>query len=144
MDDEDVEIQWAKIRKALIVAAIFTVLILLAVYGPAMWKMHSAQAVFNAYNQALVKKDYAAAYELLSPETRAAGSLNGLIQVQQALTDKHGEVRGFEEGAINTHLEDPHLISIHAVLICEKDKVPYVFLLKKKFLLWEIYGAIEE
>lgn len=144
MEDPDVQIQWAKIKTILILAAILVVLILIALHGPRLWKTHSAEQLFRSYNQALVNKDYAAAYDLLATETRAAGSLEGFIQVQQSLIDKHGEMHGFEEKSIDTHLQDSTMIAIHASLICEKGQVPYVFLLRKKYLFWVVYGAIEE
>jgi hypothetical protein len=143
MGDANARMQREKIEKALMGAAILTLLIVAVVYGPPAWRMRSPQQAVRSYNRALVKKDYAVAYDLLADETSAAGNLDSLTQVQQQLIEKHGALRGFEEGPMTTR-QDSGMKEIHATLIYEKDKVPCIFLVKKENLLWRIYSAAEE
>jgi hypothetical protein len=144
MDDPKGEMQWPKIRLILLITGAALLLIPAVVYLPGIWRARNVQAAYHSYNKALVAKDYETAYNLLSEETRAAGSLEGFVQVQQAAIEKHGPLRGFEEGEMNARLEDQRLIAIHTTMIYEKDRVPYAVLLKKHMFVWEIWGVIEE
>lgn len=144
MDDPKAAIPWPKIKRILKFAVPLLLVILALVYGPQMWRTRSAEAAFQNYNRAKVAKNYAAAYELLTEETRNAGSIEGFIQVQQANIAKYGELRGFAEQTINAHLQDPKMVAIHASMIYDKGRVPFVVLLKRQTLFWVVYGDIEE
>jgi hypothetical protein len=144
MEEAEGKIQWLKMVAALILSMLGVLAIAAAIYGPGMWKARSPELAFQNYNRAMVARDYEAAWAMLAPETTNSGTLAGFTYVQQGLIEKHGELRGFEEGKVDTHLEDPAMMAIHATLIYEKGRVPFVFLLKKRHFSWDIYGAIEE
>lgn len=144
MGSADVENQLRKSKITLVIGCALVVAVLLAVYVPMLHRQHSAEETFRTYNRDMIQKNYSEAYDLLFSRTRNVGDLTAFTIVQQRMIEQHGELRGFEEGAIDTHLPDPAMVSIHETLIYEKDRVNYVMYLRKNNFFWEVWGVDEE
>jgi hypothetical protein len=136
--------QFFKVRNFLLVLMVLVLAILAGTLVPVYLRQRTPQKAFDSYNRFLLRKEYTRAYAMLIRETRAAGSEESFELVQQSYTAQHGALRGYQQGATNTHLQDPGLIAIRETLIYEKGSVPFVMLLRKDGLLWEVWGMIEE
>ena len=143
MRHTDQEIPWPMVKRILLISGSLLFAILALVYLPHAWKTHSARQIFNSYNSALVHKHYSSAYDLLDPETMAAGNLAGFIEVQRLVKEHHGELLGYENTSMNTATDDDHTVYVHAVLIFDQGRVPFVYILKKKNLFW-VVNAVKE
>jgi hypothetical protein len=135
--------EWPKIKRVLIVTGALLFGVLAMIYLPLAWKMRNAQQVFSSYNRALLHKHYGAAYDLLDAETAAAGDLQGFIAVQQIQKEHYGELLGYENTGMDTATDDEHTVDVHAVLIFDKGRVPFLYVLKKKHFFW-VVNAVKD
>jgi len=102
--------------------------------------MFEAREVFKAYNQALIAKDYAMAYNLLAPETKANVSYDKFVGIEDKLGERIGALRSFSTSKMDTKGDEENLVTtIQANLTFEKGTLQFEYVFKKEHGIWFVY-----
>ena len=134
-------------RTVLVLIAIFVVVFSIVMIAniPNFQGMFEAKKVFNAYNQAIISKDYAMAYNLFAPETKANVSYDKFVGIQDKLVQRVGALRNFSTSEMNTKGDDDNKVTtIQANLTFDKGTLQFEFVLKKEHGVWYVYRFDEQ
>lgn len=130
-------------RKAvLVLAGVFVLVFSIVMIAniPNFQGMFEAKEVFNAYNQAIIAKDYAMAYNLLAPETKANASYDKFVGIEDKLGERVGALRSFSTSEMETKGDDDNKVTtIQANFTFEKRTLQFEYVLKKEHGVWFIY-----
>jgi hypothetical protein len=130
-------------KKIIVVVVVICIVAFSAVWIasiPTFRAMFEAKEVFNAYNQAIVAKDHAMAYNLLAPETKANVSYDKFVGIEEKLDERVGRLRSFNTSEMDTKGDDDNLVTtIQANLTFEKGTLQFEYVLKKEHGIWFVY-----
>jgi hypothetical protein len=130
----------------LVLIAIFVVVFSTVMIAniPNLQGMFEARAVFKAFNEALITRDYAMAYNLLAPETKANVSYEKFAGIQDKLRERVGTLRSFSTSKMDTKGDSDNLVTaIQASCRFESGKLHFEYVLKKEHGVWFIYSFNE-
>jgi hypothetical protein len=121
-----------------VAAVVFSVPVIVNI--PNFRGMLEARKVFEAYHNAIIAKDYAAAYNFLAPETKANVSYEKFLVIEDGLGKRVGALVSYSTSEMNTRGDDDRLITtIRATLRFERGSLEFDYVLKKEQGVWFIY-----
>jgi len=102
--------------------------------------MFEAREVFNSFSEALIAKDYAMAYNLFAPETKANVNYGKFVEIENKLGERAGALHSFGISEMETKGDDDNLVTtIHANFKFEKGIIQFEYVLKKEHGFWFVY-----
>lgn len=128
-------------QKLLIAASVVVGLGCIAALSSVLLQFRGANRVFDGFTDALISKNYTAAYQFTAPEFRAAANYDDFVKVNRDLTDRMGELKKVEtnQSDVNEH-HDGWVGVIDAELTFAKGDLEFKFKLKKENGVWKIFG----
>jgi hypothetical protein len=111
---------------------------------PTFRAMFEARKVFKAYNEALIAKDYAMAYNLLAPETKANVSYEKFVDIQNKVGNRAGQFLSYSTSETDTKGEEgQRFTTIEAYLKYAKGNLQFEYVLKEERGVWFVYSFQE-
>jgi hypothetical protein len=137
--------KWTKKKKAIVIIIAISFLIIVPISTNLFWEIHKANEVFRTFQNALISKDYQAAYNLTTPALKANVDYAAFVKVQDGLKIRVGSLQGFDisESAVRNN-ENGYFSTIRTNLVFERRQLPFIFVLKKESGHWLIYSFNEQ
>jgi hypothetical protein len=124
----------------LLLIAVILFFVVAIVNIPNFRGMFEARQVFRAFSEALIAKDYAMAYNLIAPETKANVSYEKFVEIENKLGERAGTLHSFSTNDMETKGDDDNLVTmIHANFRFDKETLQFEYVLKKEHGLWFVY-----
>jgi hypothetical protein len=140
-----VKLKWTNRKKAVVVVVAILLLITVPIFTQLFLEIRESKMIFRAFQNAMIAKNYQAAYNLATPALKANVDYAAFVKVMDTLITRVGAFQNFDISEVEVHNdENGHFSTIRTRLVFERGQLPFVFILKKESDRWLIYSFNEQ